>query len=132
MGVRPSFNFDAEKFVVDVKGVSEKLKKEIAEDIYSNLVETTPRDTGLARSSWDMSRNAPKNYSILKPKPPEGRKKGQPFIDPPTMTVPEGDGNLFIFNNLSYVYWLNFGTRKIVPRGFVEISVDRALRDKNV
>jgi hypothetical protein len=107
-----------------------RLLAKIGLDIFSNIVKGTPVDTGLARSSWSITVNSA---------PPEGsasKLSGKMSKSAATNSalrnasrvkqVKHPTDVITIYNNVDYVYYLEFGTPKMQPFGMVRKSLAKA------
>lgn len=112
----------AEKFGIDVFTVI----KVTALNIFTDLVEETPRDTGRAASSWTI--DVGQVDESVQPKPKTKRKlpyktiasnKGAEFD---SKEVEDGD-IVYISNSIPYIVPLNNGHSKKAPKFFVEAIV---------
>lgn len=118
------WTINPEKFAAEtVKDFSE-LVSSLGLQVYTNLVYTTPVDTGRARSNWQASVGTPK-----------GGTRG---VQEPFSLIIEAKAEfeasriqkfpvLFIANNLPYIQRLNDGWSQQAPAGFVERAVDSVL-----
>lgn len=88
------------------------LEKKGAEYLWNELYTKTPKDTGAARSSWNISINAP-NYSFNKNKTSN------------SLNIPQFKLNdtLIISSGCPYIKVLNNGWSQQAPKNFVQISV---------
>lgn len=107
----------AKRFGIDALDVVQKT----ALDIHSNIIEGTPRDTGRAASSWNLT----KDKISLKVAPKNGR--GSPVIK---ANVSKSDLNkksviFYISNNLKYIVSLSRGHSKRAPNGWIERIVNK-------
>lgn len=90
---------------------------EIAMETYRQLALATPVDTGRGRWGWYMTVGSPSS-SV----PPEGFY-GFPDLSGHIEGDLSVDGTIYITNNVSYLVYVNNGTRHIAPRLFVEAAV---------
>lgn len=95
------------------------IKRKIALDVHSEIVSTTPVDTGRARASWGMQAETP-DYSFVAP-------AGQESYPLPDIEPPVGADKICIFNNLEYIIPLNEGHSQQAPEMFVEIAVQKVI-----
>lgn len=80
--------------------------------LWNELYTKTPIDTGAARSSWNISVNAP-NYSF-------SPNKTSATLSIPSFTV---NDTLIIASGCPYIRILNDGWSKQAPANFVQISI---------
>lgn len=103
----------------DVAAMADKVQRKAALNLFGELIQTTPIDTGRARAGWSMdARNGgdapPLKSSSYRPKSPMP-PKGVPFI--------------IIYNNVEYIVRLNEGHSTQAPAHFVEMAVDKVARN---
>jgi hypothetical protein len=101
--------------------IADQLRKELAHaaksltlEIDKELRKATPVDTGHARASWVPSATAPGT----------DRASGLASVVRYSLDV----GPLWVSTNVPYMRRLNYGHSKQAPAGFIERSVDLALR----
>lgn len=97
----------------------ERSVRAVALKLDAELVNTTPVDTGRAKSNWLPSLNSPDTRKV------EPNQK--PDIGP-TLSAYGIDDTIFISNNLPYIQKLNEGSSQQAPAGFVEAAIARAKR----
>ncbi len=93
------------------------------------LVEATPVDTGAARSNWLVGRGRPRQ-AVIPPYAP-GKKLGRGERRNASAAISAGFAAIrqfktrpiFVGNNLDYIEFLNDGTSKQAPAGFVERAI---------
>lgn len=102
-----------------VLGQLEKTIRAVALVVDSELVNTTPVDTGRARSNWIPSIN------VVNPVTVEPNNK--PSIAPVLKEFKITD-TILISNNLPYIRRLNEGSSKQAPAGFVDAAVAKGKR----
>lgn len=97
----------------------EKRVRAVALKVDSELVNTTPVDTGRARANWLPTLNIPANYSnaSLTPQSPEDVTKAFKITD-----------TIYITNNLPYINRLNDGYSQKAPAGFVQMAIAKGKR----
>jgi hypothetical protein len=88
------------------------VEKKGIEYLWNELYTKTPMDTGAARSSWNISVNAP-NYSFDK-------NKKSNSLQVPSFKV---NDSLIIASGCPYIKVLNDGWSKQAPKNFIQISV---------
>jgi len=119
-----SWTLDPRKFAAETVEEFSALVAAAGMKVYTNLVMTTPVDTGRARSNWIASVGAPAG-GTRGPAP-----MGTVILQASTTFTPEGVGEfpvLYIANNLPYIGRLNNGWSAQAPAGFVEAAVDSVL-----
>lgn len=95
-------------------------------NITSELIHTTPIDTGWARSNWVPSIGEPFLGDVGKKGPNDAgpQSDGESALAGYTNFAM---GDIFITNNVPYIQVLNAGHSKQAPAGFVEAAVERGL-----
>jgi hypothetical protein len=104
-----------------------QVKRAVALDLLSRIVDRTPVDTGRARANWQVSLSSPRYAN--KDKLPQGRQesavagrakaKGAAIL----RNAQEGQ-DIWITNNLPYINRLETGTwSDQAPQGMVAISI---------
>lgn len=122
--------FDLDGLTENVAVMSDKVQRKAALDLFGELIQTTPIDTGRARAGWSMDArkgsNAPEDR-----KRPKGWKKGDTplYPQPATPMPPKGVPFIMIYNNVEYIVHLNDGTPTQPARRFVEKAVDKVSRN---
>lgn len=107
-------------------GVLGKLVTRLALDATSNLIKTTPVDTGWAKANWVPRKGSPATGTV-------GTREGvttsgqQAGVADISAGVHIGD-TVFISNNVPYIGELNAGHSPQAPAGFVEAALERAVR----
>ncbi len=92
---------------------------ELARHLHLQLVEATPRDTGVARSNWFFNKGE------------QGQMVDTDLTDPTTSqkTLPKkmsANGDLYLYNNLPYILRLENGWSMQRPNGFLKTSIYNA------
>lgn len=130
--------------ISDLNAFVEKTMVALALQVIANLVAAptkggTPVDTGWARANWAPNIGTPLTAVIgERPKKTAGTgrkrdKKGK-FVggaggDPSVLlTYRLGQGPIFITNNVPYIKFLNEGSSKQAPAGFIQAAVARATK----
>jgi len=117
-----SFESDVRDFVIKANGLQEKQIRYLCLDLFKNVVQGTPVDTGRARGNWQATINTP--ATGIKE---ETDKQGGATIAAGSNAVSQAVGNVFyITNNLPYIYRLEFeGWSKQAPSGWVRTAIER-------
>ena len=110
--------FDLDGLNENVAVMADKVQRKAALDLFGELIQTTPIDTGRARAGWSMDARKgedvpPLKASSYRPKSPVP-PKGAPFI--------------IIYNNVEYIVPLNEGTATRPPRRFVQESIEKVAK----
>jgi len=116
-----AFNADLKKFSRTVGVEFSKVKKKVSFDIFAGLIDTTPVDTGRARSGWAMTDSSPSAFvapegAASYPKPSVAEQPAS-FADPYSL--------IYIVNNVPYIRRLEFGHSKQAPNGMVRVTIAR-------
>lgn len=98
----------------DVRGDVAELAREHTLLAWNRLVDTTPVDTGTARSGWDATPGAP---SLRLPPPGIYGRPNQPFLP-----LLDPEDSYYITNNVPYIDVLNGGHSAQAPAMFVEMA----------
>lgn len=111
--------FDLDGLAESVAVVADKVQRKAALDLFGELIQTTPIDTGRARAGWSMDARQgadvpPLKASSYRPKSPFP-PKGVPFI--------------IIYNNVEYIVRLNEGHSRQAPARFVQRAVEKISRN---
>ena len=96
------------------------IKRKIALEIYRELIETTPVDTGRARAGWSLG---PMLTGYV---PPKDGAFGVSTTVNPSM-APQNAPIIYIYNNVEYIGRLNAGSSTQAPRDFVQIAIDKVV-----
>lgn len=96
----------------------EKTIRAVALVVDAELVNTTPVDTGRARSNWLPSLNVPDLRTV--------EPGGKPAVGPVADSF-RIDDTILITNNLPYIRRLNEGSSLQAPAGFVEAAIARGI-----
>lgn len=117
-----SFESEVRDFVIKANGLQEKQVRYLCLDLFKNVVQGTPVDTGRARGNWQATINTPATGSTEKTD-----KQGGATISAGSNAVSQAAGNVFyITNNLPYIYRLEFeGWSKQAPSGWVRTAIER-------
>jgi len=100
--------------------------KKIAFDLFRKIIFKTPVQTGRARANWLVSVVAPRSETV-----DETDKTGIRAIGN-VQSVINGwtaDSDIYLSNNLPYIYGLERGRSKKAPHGMVKISVAEVLNE---
>lgn len=108
------------QFVIDdLRDFTARKSVGLALELHAELTESTPIDTGWARSNWQMVVGAPASGVVGSPENP-----GSP---PMVTSYKLGQGPINITNNVPYIQRLNDGWSQQAPAGYVEAAIDRAI-----
>lgn len=99
------------------------VKSTVAQEVFQELVDKTPVDTGFARGSWSVGSPTPKPRGIVYSK--------DTFHEPPEYNGPNRirfDRAFTIANFAPYIEYLNAGHSSKALPGFIETAVDTGIR----
>lgn len=110
--------------------LGERSVRRISLDITSNLIESTPVDTGWARANWIPSVTTPEEGT-------DGTRAAAEAGNVSTGKQTAGQvklglyqlaqGQVFVANNVPYILRLNDGSSSKAPAGFVEAAIKKAV-----
>ena len=103
----------------NVAVMADKVQRKAALDLFGELIQTTPIDTGRARAGWSM--DARKGEDVPPPKASAYRPKNP--------VPPKGVPYIMVYNNVEYIVRLNEGHSTQAPAHFVEQAVDKIARN---
>lgn len=122
------------KIGIDIEKNADTLVRKVAITVTSSVVLATPVDTGRARANWRTALGAAER-GVRDPfatgkKGSTGAQNISGVIAETQRVVAgyQGNGEVFISNNLPYIGPLNTGTSDQAPAGFVEIAVNNGVR----
>lgn len=95
-------------------------EKQFMLDLWEDLANTTPVDTGRARASWRVSGGVP----VTVPLPPGEYAYPQP---PNLDKYKRNYTKWFLVNTASYIEYLNNGHSQQAPAGFVQAAIQRQI-----
>ncbi|MDZ7758956.1 MAG: hypothetical protein U5L00_01690 [Desulfovermiculus sp.] len=85
-------------------------------DLWMDLVDHNPADTGRSRAGWIVSGGSPSDYV-----PAEGQ--GSYDASPDQATPPANASIFYVVNNVEYISVLNDGHSSQAPLGWVDAAV---------
>ena len=109
------FEADLKKFAKTINVDFGKVKRGVAFDLFGQITKETPSDTGRARASWMMSDGQPSTEVA-----PEGKHRTNGKV---TATFADPFENVWIVNNLPYIFALEFGHSDQAPQGMVRVAL---------
>jgi hypothetical protein len=117
---------DAKAVVKALEEFSAKVVKAITLEITSNLIKSTPVDTGWARANWVPSVGTPAGGTVGSPRGVSAgaQAAGQAKVAGYKIT----QGNVFITNNVPYILRLNDGSSTQAPSGFIQQAIARGIK----
>jgi len=100
--------------------------KKIAFDLFRKVILKTPVLTGRARANWLVSVSTPRSDTT-----DETDKTGMQTLSEVQGVIAnwKADSDIYLSNNLPYIYGLERGRSKKAPRGMVKISVTEFLNE---
>lgn len=128
--IRFDVQFSLDGLAENVAVTADLVQRKAALDLFGELIQVTPVDTGRARAGWSMDirhgGNAPEDR-----KKPKGWKNGDTplYQRPSTPMPPKGAPFIMIYNNVEYIVYLNEGRSTQAPTHFVEQAVDKISRN---
>ena len=111
-----TFNLDG--LAENVAVMADKVQRKAALELFSELLQTTPIDTGRARAGWGMDARQGS----------EVPQKDQKAYRPKSPVAPQGAPFIIVYNNVEYIVRLNEGHSQQAPKRFVERAVDKVAR----
>lgn len=121
MGVRHTIKLG--RTAQNIEQRADLIKRKIALEIFRELIETTPIDTGRAKAGWNLG---PMLTSNVPPKDKSGYGYDVSMNVNPSMAPKDAD-IIYIYNNVEYIGRLNEGSSTQAPRGFVQIAIDKVV-----
>lgn len=121
MGVRHTIKVG--RIAGNVEATADTIKRKIALEIYSELLATTPVDTGRARAGWSLDARRGDN---VPPIDESGYGYDVSMNVNPAM-APQGADIIYLYNNVEYIGRLNAGSSTQAPREFVQIAIDKVV-----
>lgn len=122
------FEVDVDKFADSIGVEVATVVKKLSFDIFADVVVGTPVDTGRAMNNWVISIGSPSR---------EVNDRGGPESSVKAARISEATGTLaslqpfntvWISNNLPYIGFLEEGSSKQAPSGWVERAIQNNLR----
>ena len=115
-----------DKAIKDLDARREVIVKKIAFDLFRKIIFKTPVQTGRARANWLVSVAAPRSETA-----DETDKTGIRAIGNVQSVINgwNADSDIYMSNNLPYIYGLERGRSKKAPRGMVKISIAEVLNE---
>jgi len=122
--------FDLDGLTENVAVMADKVQRKAALDLFGELIQTTPIDTGRARAGWSMDARQGSNVPPERNKPPGWKKGDTPlYPKPATPMPPKGAPYIMIYNNVEYLFYLNEGTSTQAAKHFVQTAKDKVERN---
>lgn len=130
MPIVPDLDSQRREILLEIERVIERVVRVIVVNAVAELREATPVDTGWARANWVPQVGVPvfRPYGAY---PGKGGTAQDGFSERGLAQVAIwrfGHGPVYIVNNVPYIERLNDGSSRQAPAGFVQISIERAIR----
>ena len=100
------------------KDAFEKVIKKVLIDLWARIQETTPVDTGRARASWMLDQS----FSDWQLPAGEYRAAVSANLSTSIAALPVSD-HYCLFNNVEYISYLEDGSSKQAPSGFIAVAL---------
>lgn len=123
-----SFDDDMRRAVLRAERASTATIRATALQLFTQVIERTPVDTGRARGNWRTATGSPAQGAIDRT---DGNAAiGEASLKTATYTLGE---TIYLSNNLPYIQRLEDGYSDQAPTGMVQVSVDAFQRaiDRN-
>lgn len=104
----------------NIEKVADLVKRKLALELFAELLQTTPVDTGRARAGWSLG---PMLTGYVPPK--DGAFDVSTTVNP--SMAPQNAPIIYIYNNVEYIGRLNAGSSTQAPREFVQIAIDKVV-----
>jgi hypothetical protein len=128
----PKVTSNINVIMAELTGNVEDAIKKIVVNSTANLIETTPRDTGWARSNWIPNIGAPVNFKSGTAEQARDGNVSNAAQEVGLASVITkyklSSGAVHITNNVPYIISLNNGSSSQAPKGFVELAIIDAIR----
>lgn len=127
MAVKSNFQDFARRIRLRGRQVEErsgKLLRETALRILTQVVQSTPVDTGRARGNWQVTVDSPVSSEITRLDKVGGSTVASGQAN---MASARSGNTIYISNNVPYIGRLNEGSSSQAPAGFVELAIRTAI-----
>ena len=122
--------FDLDGLTENVAVMADKVQRKAALELFGELLQTTPIDTGRARAGWGMDARQGSEVPPEKKKPAGWEMGMTPLYPmPPLKVPPKGASFIMVYNNVEYIVPLNEGTTTRPARRFVQAALDKVQRN---
>lgn len=121
MGVRHTIKLG--RTSQNIEKIADLVKRKLALELFAELLQTTPVDTGRARAGWSLG---PMLTNNVPPKDKSGYGFDVASNVNPAM-APQNAPIIYIYNNVEYIGRLNAGSSTQAPREFVQIAIDKVV-----
>ncbi len=118
------------RIMSELEHVMETVVKEATEGITKELINTTPVDTGFARSNWIPSTGEPVP-TVAGVRDSSGIDHGPQVtgLREISMSYKISKGTVYISNKVPYITILNTGTSTQAPRAFVQKAIVKGIKN---
>jgi hypothetical protein len=116
------FTADLDKYAELTGQIPADVTRMIALDLYAELTSRNPVDTGYSRANWRIGIGAPDTTVEPTERPKRGAQMGVPSPDVSVLKSIDGTEIVFITNSVPYVEFLEEGSSRQAPNGFIAIS----------
>lgn len=114
-----SFEQEMRRATVQINAACEKTLRATALQLFTQVIERTPVDTGTARGNWRT------NVGSVNPSTSESRRGAQAVSEASLATAQFTLADtIFLSNNLPYIGPLENGSSTQAPQGMVAVTVD--------
>jgi hypothetical protein len=116
-----SFAADLDKFASKTRIKADTVVRKVTLDLFGEVVQRTPVDTGMARANWQIGIN----------ERPTGTVNGTNWKQNMGHSMTQSSGQIkaggvnYITNNLPYIIKLEYGSSKQAPQGMARITVSK-------
>jgi len=118
-----SFSLQIDKFVEKAKSRMQEFTTEFIQDLNEEIVRSTPVDTGFLRGSWWAQIGSPMGPASGAPDKSGAGSVARMNLVASQIVIGEV---YFASNGANYAVFVEYGTSKMAPRGFVRGVLARA------
>ncbi len=123
-----SFEISVDKFAKNIGVEVSLVVKKLSFDIFADVVAGTPVDTGRAMNNWNIAVGQPSRVVTDAGGNPAIIKGSKTKEGPITLHSLRPFDTVWISNNLSYIRFLEEGSSKQAPNGWVARAIEDNLR----
>ena len=125
-----TFALDLSKAIEKAKDQAELIVKKTTIQLFSNVIEKSPVDTGRFRANWNVSFGSFDTSTTQETDPSGSQSKGKVYQALSTYKL--ADQSVFLGNSLPYAERLENGWSKQAPAGMVRLSILEANKSLGV
>ena len=126
------FNVQVDDFVKKATGLQEKFIRQFIQDLFYEIVTTTPVDTGFARGSWYVGINDTDIEHQLGISREAAKQQGVQIdwslqLSTSSLNINSakiGD-KIYLMNNANYIMKLEYGASSQAPNGMVRVALSK-------